>query len=596
MRKQPSIRAYLLGMNLLLLMVLFPAFGLLVTRETMQFRDAQLGRNIAMIRQSLASRGASLVRHTAVSAGEAVAGLDLTFLQGLIAEVASDDPDIAYCLVMDQERRVAAHSDSGQVGLRMDDPASKRAAALMGARFPAMRPGTAMQVEYFWPEDVPASGGAVMEAVFPVYSGDSLWGMVRCGYSLASLEKEVGQAREEWATQMRHLRFYLAGVMVLFFGAGLFAAVLLTRELVRGTGALHDGVRRVEGGDLSHVIGIEGMVCEEFAGLADSFNAMTGRLRQTMAELDGYSRSLEEKVAERTRELEAAQEILLKQAHEAGMAEMAVGVLHNIGNAITPAKVSASLLLGHLRHSPLRDRLAPSLAPLAEHLEGGRALSDEERRRLAMIIRHLPGSIAEEFERAVRELDNIASKHGHIENIIGLQMRYARLMDNPELVDINRLVRDAVKMVAEAVAKRGIVLNLKLGETPPVRVEEARLLQVLVNLLKNGYEAMDGMAGERPRELSVETALEPGENPMVRIAVRDTGCGFTEEQQARFFSFGYSTKERGSGFGLHSCANYLIANHGSIAAKSDGPGQGAEFVVRLPAGFTDGGQFEGGEG
>ena len=582
MQKRLSIRAYLLGMNLLLLFVLFPAFSFMVLRETVQFRDAQLARNIAMIRQSLASRGASLVRHTATSAGEAVAGLDLTFLQNLIVQVAGDDVDIAYCMVMDRQQLVVAHNDMGRMGARLTAHADNRAAALMGGAFPERRPVEAIPVRFFWPEDDPAGERASMEAVFPVYSGDALWGVIRCGYSLASLDKEIDRTKGEWASQMRTVQRYFMGVLAFFFGIGLLVSVLLTRSFVRGTSVLHDGVRRVEDGDLAHSIRLEGMVCEEFVGLAESFNAMTDKLRHTMRQLDDYSKSLEDKVAERTRELKEAQEILLRQAHEAGMAEMAVGVLHNIGNAITPAKVGATLLMGHLRDSPLRDRLAPSLAPLRAHLEEGRELEPEERRRLAMIIHHLPASITEEFDRAVGELDNIAAKHGHIENIIGLQMRYARLMDNPDLVDVNRLIRDAVKMVGEAIAKRNITLTLELGELPLVRVEEARLLQVLVNLLKNGYEAMDGCECGL-RELGVVSAMENGEPPMVRITVRDTGCGFTEGQRERFFTFGYSSKERGSGFGLHSCANYLIANHGSIEAKSDGPGRGAEFIVRLPA-------------
>jgi signal transduction histidine kinase len=130
-----------------------------------------------------------------------------------------------------------------------------------------------------------------------------------------------------------------------------------------------------------------------------------------------------------------------------------------------------------------------------------------------------------------------------------------------------------------------VTLVTDLHEVPPVEAEEPKLLQVFVNLIKNGYEAMDNNR-EQPRQLSISTFLTKGEAPYVYVVVKDTGCGFTEEEKARFFSFGYSTKERGSGFGLHSCANYLIANHGSIEALSGGPGMGAEFIVRLPASHT----------
>lgn len=97
MRKRPTISIYLLGMNMVLLCVLFPAFSYFILRETFQLRDIQLDRNIKMIRQGLVIRSASLVRNTAMSAREAVAGFDFTFLQNLVAEVVRDDPEILYC-------------------------------------------------------------------------------------------------------------------------------------------------------------------------------------------------------------------------------------------------------------------------------------------------------------------------------------------------------------------------------------------------------------------------------------------------------------------------------------------------------------------
>jgi signal transduction histidine kinase len=274
---------------------------------------------------------------------------------------------------------------------------------------------------------------------------------------------------------------------------------------------------------------------------------------------------------------------MVQQAHEAGLAEMAVGVLHNIGNAITPAQVGAITLSRHLAESPLRVLLGPSLEPLWEFLAEKRELSAEERTRLSKIIKHLPNSINEEFDFAINELHDISDKHHHIESIIKLQMRYARLMDNPGLIDINRLAQDAINLLADTISKRRIAMEIKLTETPLVRAEESKLLQVMVNLIKNGYESMDASAGEI-RKLTIETGVvESDEPPSVFFSVQDTGHGFTAEEKSHLFVFGYSTKERGSGFGLHSCANYMIANHGAIKAESPGLNLGAKFTVCLPA-------------
>jgi signal transduction histidine kinase len=139
-----------------------------------------------------------------------------------------------------------------------------------------------------------------------------------------------------------------------------------------------------------------------------------------------------------------------------------------------------------------------------------------------------------------------------------------------------------MKILADTIAKRHIRVTMDIKETPPVRAEATKLLQIMVNLIKNAYEAMDP-ASIQVRELTVATGVREGEARLVYFAVTDTGCGFTEEEKKHLFTFGFSTKERGSGFGLHSCANAIIADHGSIETESPGPGQGATFTVLLPA-------------
>lgn len=329
MRKRPTISVYLLGMNMVLLCVLFPAFSYFILRETVQLRDIQLDRNINMIRQGLVIRSASLVRNTAMSAREAVAGFDFTFLQNLVVEVVRDDPEILYCMIMDRSRTVVAHNDSNLVGSRLTGALDNRAGLLMEKTFPAKRPSGKIPVEYFWPEKGKDGGSRILEAVFPVYSGEALWGVIRCGYTLAPLEEEIVRAQGEWTAQMRQVTINFLYILLVFFLAGLAVVALLTRFFVRATRVLHAGVRQVAAGDLDREIALPDMACEEFVDLAASFNSMTEKLRLMRQQLDDYARSLERKVEERTQELEEAQDIMVRQAHEAGMAEMAVGVLHN---------------------------------------------------------------------------------------------------------------------------------------------------------------------------------------------------------------------------------------------------------------------------
>jgi len=377
---------------------------------------------------------------------------------------------------------------------------------------------------------------------------------------------------------MQKSKVFFLSVTGLFFLLGVISAVLFTTPLVRTIETLRDGVERVAGGDLKHSIIFGRIVCAEFSSLAVSFNSMTRKLYISRKQLDAYSRSLEERVDKRTRELQSAQAELVNQAHEAGMAEMAVGVLHNIGNAITPAKVGAELLVKQLQTSRLRTSLIHALEPIPRLIEHASGLSAKNRAYLLNVIQLLPGSLAEEYDRVIGELERISDKHNYIENIISLQMHYARFRDSQSLVDANQVARDALKLLAEGLNQHQIQVELDLMPIAKVRIEESKLLQILVNLIKNGYESMT----ETPVELRIIRVSSHSEEDTVVLEVTDNGCGFTEDEQKRMFHFGYSSKERGSGFGLHSCANYLIANNGSIESYSDGPGRGARFAIRLP--------------
>jgi C4-dicarboxylate-specific signal transduction histidine kinase len=262
---------------------------------------------------------------------------------------------------------------------------------------------------------------------------------------------------------------------------------------------------------------------------------------------------------------------------------MAVGILHNIGNAITPAKVGAELLIKQLQTSRLRISLGHALKPIPTLIEQASKLSGKEKKYLLDVIQLLPGSLTEEYDRIIGELERINNKHHYIENIISLQMHYAKFQGSQSLVDTNQITKDALKLLAEGLNQHQIRVELNLMPVAKVRIEESKLLQILVNLIKNGYEAMT----ETPAGQRIIRIASFDENDTVVLEVTDNGCGFTEEEQKKMFHFGYSSKERGSGFGLHSCANYLIANNGSIESYSDGPGRGARFAIRLPAEKTE---------
>ncbi|MCI5207590.1 MAG: HAMP domain-containing protein, partial [Candidatus Electrothrix sp. ATG2] len=577
-----SLRAYLILMNSILLCLIFPLLTVVFIKKTTEFRNEHLQEDITMMREAMKKRSGGLVRSIGLSVKEAAAGYDFTFLSDLMDEVVKNDQEMVYCLVMDYERQVLAHPDINKLGSTMEDALARRNTTELWPLFPKILPkGQSLEVYFLEQKDL--SGNIMLlEAVMPVYNGDRLWGVLRCGYTMHFLNSNIVQEQLHWDKQMQAMRSYFITIMAVVFSISVFIAVLFTRPLLHALDFLRRGVHQVRDGDLDHEIKKE-LVCTEFSDLADAFNRMTVSLRNSRKDLADYNKSLEKKVDERTQELKEAQDIMIQQAHEAGMAEMAVGVLHNIGNAITPAKISATSLITRLKKSPLRNELPQVLHSLGSMPGSSQAcLSEEQSRKLRNIIQLIPDAIAEEYGQLDEALKGIRDKHNHIEEIIRLQRQYARVpIGERQYLDINRAAQDALNLFQESLQRRDIEVELALEDVPLVPLEEVHCVQILVNLIKNAYESFDNFSTEE-RRITLSSFLEGSDPQHVVFSIKDNGCGFTAEEREKFFRFGYSTKSRGSGFGLHSCANYLIANNASIDAVSAGPGMGSEFILCLP--------------
>jgi len=110
-----------------------------------------------------------------------------------------------------------------------------------------------------------------------------------------------------------------------------------------------------------------------------------------------------------------------------------------------------------------------------------------------------------------------------------------------------------------------------------VQVQKSKIIQVIVNLVKNGIEAMNST--DNTKKLTIVTEQD---KKNVWLKVSDTGCGISKESLSKIFTHGYTTKKHGHGFGLHTSANYMTEMYGKMWAESDGVGKGATFVLQFP--------------
>ena len=301
---------------------------------------------------------------------------------------------------------------------------------------------------------------------------------------------------------------------------------------------------------------------------------LSQRLNDTRADEIG---SLAGEFDKLTDELQQARKLLLDQSLKAGKADNAAEVLHNIRNAMTPLINSIDRLAKDLN---VTDRLKVRQA--VGELTGNNCPADRSGKLLQYIesaFSHIEGT-----NRNAGENLGVASKQARqVEAILVDQVQHAKFSPIIEDLSLGDVLDEAALVIPKS-ASPGIELNLVNGVSHcTVRAHRVGLLQVLGNLILNAYESIQRSQAHSGRiELSAVTESVE-DQPMVRLTVSDTGCGFDENFKQRIFQRGFSSKQGHlSGLGLHWCANALAGMGGRIQAESRGPGQGAEFHVLLP--------------
>ncbi len=280
--------------------------------------------------------------------------------------------------------------------------------------------------------------------------------------------------------------------------------------------------------------------------------------------------------------LEKAHKELVSASRIAGMAEVATGVLHNVGNVLNSLNVSASVLASGLRQSKAQS-LVKIAALLREHQAdlGEFLTSDAKGRRVPELLASLARHAIEERSRLTHELAALQKNIDHIKEIVSMQQAYATMVGIVEPLDPAILMEDALRMNAGALVRHDVNVVRDFQFVPAVLGERAKILQILVNLIRNAKYACDeaGTPGK-----TVTLRLVPGENPdRVRLIVQDNGVGIPAENLTRIFGHGFTTRANGHGFGLHSAANAAREMKGSLNVHSDGPGHGATFILEVPA-------------
>jgi len=287
-------------------------------------------------------------------------------------------------------------------------------------------------------------------------------------------------------------------------------------------------------------------------------------------------------VTERKRaeeELETMHKQLLQTSHQAGMAEVATNVLHNVGNVLNSVNVSAALVTDGLKKSKVTS-LARVVALLEEHAAdlGDFVSRDPQGKNLPVFLRQLCEQLTRERRSAGTELESLRENIDHIKDIVAMQQNYAKVSGVSEVLRITDLVEDSLRMNAGALVRHEVQVVRDYEEAPAISVEKHKVLQILVNLIRNAKYACD--EGGRP-DKQVTLRVVNGEGT-VKISVIDNGVGIPPENLVRIFNHGFTTRKDGHGFGLHGGAIAARELGGFLTVHSAGPGCGAIFTLELP--------------
>jgi PAS domain S-box-containing protein len=279
--------------------------------------------------------------------------------------------------------------------------------------------------------------------------------------------------------------------------------------------------------------------------------------------------------------LERAQRELVDASRLAGMAEVATGVLHNVGNVLNSLNVSASVISSGLKQSKI-DSLAKISALLREHASdlGDFITNDPKGRRVPEFLESLAQHSIAERNRLLTEADSLQRNVDHIKEIVAMQQSYATMVSIIEPLDPVTLMEDSLRMNLGALARHAVSVTRDFQPTPLILAEKAKVLQILVNLIRNAKYAAD--EGGREDKM-VTLRITKTEDGRVRLIVADNGIGIPPDNLTRIFGHGFTTRVGGHGFGLHSSANAAREMKGSLTVHSEGTGKGAAFTLELPA-------------
>lgn len=273
---------------------------------------------------------------------------------------------------------------------------------------------------------------------------------------------------------------------------------------------------------------------------------------------------------------------LVSTARQAGMADVATSMLHNVGNILNSTNISVEVIDEHLKRLEYYNFFGV-IDLLKEHSESlTHYLTSDEK---GILIPKYIIAIAEKMKHTYQSFnDEIINLKEHIQKIRDIIKAQQSISEAPDLYEklfLPDVVQLALQMT-DSVSTDGINVKTKFEGESKIYTDKAKLLQILINLLQNAHDAvMDPLSGNY-KEITIEAKEDPIQKDKIIISVHDNGIGIPKEKLDKIFTFGYTTKINSPGFGLHISAIAANDINGNLRVESPGLGLGATFYLTIP--------------
>lgn len=495
-----------------------------------------------VITEALLQRARSLGTNLAYNSRYGVLARDTKGLSKLASGVAMED-DVVYAMLVDKDGTIIGHNLSGRLGRKTNIPEN-----LVGFITDPELPASGFQpredlIHFVTPVETIKQNLSREELLLP---GEEVEDMANPYPSKKGVKVEtvgtavVGVSLLGIEHMMARVKAIVAIIAAIIGCASILSVYGMARAVVIPIKRLVRATEEIASGDLTHMVEAKGN--DEVTELARSFNRMVVDLRRYHEEVEDYSRTLEEKVQERTSDLEEAnknlrdtQAQLIQASKMAAMGQFGAGVAHELNQPLAGISGYTDLLLLKLEKDSPEWRYAKKI--------------EDQCFRMTKIVSNL-----RTFARQ--------SKFEYAET------------------DVNQPIDDALMLLGEQLRSHNIKVRRKLtSDLPKVLADANQIEQVFLNLITNAKDAIEPLGSGT---ISVISRISDSSD-FVEVLVSDTGTGMDSATVNDIFNPFFTTKDVGKGTGLGlSISLGIIEDHGGRIEVYSARDEGTAFRICLP--------------